>query len=112
MGDTMGVKDEFKDFVRSNPSLIKYVRDGKKSWQDFYELYSLYGSDNSIWNEYIGAASSVDLFSWLKSIDVDGIQSGISSIQRVLGVFQDFVNKEAETKEDYEPRPLYKHFED
>jgi len=111
MGDTMGVKEEFKEFVKSNPNLVKYVRDGKKTWQDFFEIYSLYGNDNSVWDEYIGA-SSVDMFSWLKSIDVDGIQSGISSIQRVLGVFQDFVNKDSEKKEDYEPRPLYKHFED
>jgi len=108
----MGVRDDFKEFVRNNPNLIKYVRDGKKTWQDFYELYSLYGGDNSVWNEYIGVASSMDFFSWLKSIDVDGIQSGISSIQRVLGVFQDFVNKDGEDKENYEPRPLYKHFED
>ena len=107
-------KDEFKEFVRSNPSLISYVKSGKKTWQDFYEIYSLYGSDSSVWKEYldIGSAASVDLFSWLKSIDVDGIQNGISSIQRVLGVFQDLANKEDNDKEEYKPRPLYKHFED
>lgn len=108
-------KDEFKAFVKSNPSLISYVKSGKKTWQDFYEIFSLYGSDDNAWKEYlgVGTAASVDLFSWLKSIDVDGIQNGISSIQRVLGVFQDLADKDGGvTKEEYKPRPLYKHFED
>jgi hypothetical protein len=110
MGDAMEIKEEFKKFVKDNPSLVKYVRDGKKTWQDFFEIYSLYGSDNSVWKEYIDV-SSIDFFSFLKTIDVDSIQSGISSIQRVLGVFQDLVNKDDST-EEYQPRPVYKHFED
>ena len=105
-------KEEFKEFVRNNPSLIKHVRNGSKTWQDFYELFSLYGDDKSVWKEYLGvSAASTDFFSWLKSIDVDSIQNGVTSLQRVLGVVQDFTNKET-PKEEYTPRPLYKHFED
>lgn len=112
MGDTMG-KEEFKAFVKSNPSLIKYVKDGSKTWQDFFEIFSLYGSDEGAWKDYLGvSAGTLDLFSWLKTIDVDSIQNGISSIQRVLGVVQDFTNKDSTTKEEYKPRPLYRHFED
>ena len=111
MGDSMDVKDEFKKFVKSNPSLIKYVRDGKKTWQDFYELYSLYGSDHSVWKEYT-EVSSFDIFSFLKSIDVDSIQSSISSIQRVLSVFQDLTSKNESEQDLYQPRPVYRHFED
>lgn len=118
MGDTMSNKEAFKDFVKTNPNLIKYVRDGSKTWQNFYELFSLYGSDASVWNEYLGstvsnASKSSDFFTWLKSIDVNNIQNGVESIQRVLGVFQDFTNKDDGSKvEEYKPRPLYKHFED
>lgn len=112
----MGDKEEFKKFVKNNPNLIKYVKNGSKSWQDFYELFSLYGDDNSVWKEYldVGSASgSIDLFSWLKSIDIDSIQNGVSSIQRVLGVVQDFTNKDNTSSDtEYKPRPLYKHFED
>lgn len=105
-------KEEFKQFVRNNPSLIKYVRNGSKTWQNFYELFSLYGDDKSAWKEYLGVSSvSTDFFSWLKSIDVDSIQNGVTSLQRVLGVVQDFTNKDT-PKEEYNPRPLYKHFED
>lgn len=111
----MDIKGEFKEFVKKNPSLIKYVRNGSKSWQDFFELYSLYGEDNSAWNDFlsINSSSPVDFVSWLKGIDLDGIQSGVESLQRVLGVVQDFTNKDVvSTDQEYKPRPLYKHFED
>lgn len=111
----MGDKAAFKDFVRENPNLIKYVKEGKKTWQDFFELFSLYGSSDSVWNEYLSSnvSSQFDFVSWLKGIDLDGVQDGIASIQRVLGVVQDFTNKDSvDSKDDYQPRPLYKHFED
>ena len=109
----MGDKSAFKEFVKGNPSLIKYVKDGKKTWQDFYELFSLYGSSDSVWNEYLNndVGRSFDFSSWLKGIDLDGIQDSIASIQRVLGVVQDFTNMDS-TTEEYKPRPMYKHFED
>lgn len=109
----MGDKNEFKAFVRSNPNLIKYVNDGRKTWQEFYELFSLYGVDSSVWDEYLNTnvTHSFDFSSWLKGIDLDSVQESINSIQRVLGVVQDFTNKD-NTTETYEPRPMYKHFED
>ena len=109
----MGDKNEFKEFVRNNPNLIKYVNEGKKSWQDFYELFSLYGTSSSVWDDYLNSSvtHSFDFSSWLKGIDLDSVQESINSIQRVLGVVQDFTNKDSST-EIYEPRPMYKHFDD
>ena len=52
MGDTMDQKEEFKKFVKSNPKLIKYVKDGSRKWQDFYEIFNLYGDDSKAWDEY------------------------------------------------------------
>ena len=117
LGDAMNDKSQFKKFVRDNPNLIKYVRNGSKTWQDFYEIFNLYGSSESVWNEYlndsVSKSQSVDLMSWFKTIDLDSIQNGVESIQRVLGVVQDFTNKDnVSTKDDYKPIPLYKHFED
>ena len=113
----MNGKEEFKEFVRNNPSLIKYVRDGSKTWQDFFQIFNLYGSDDSAWKEFLGGTTSsvgsLDLIGWLKTIDLDSIQDGVASLQRVLGVVQDFTNKDnSSPKEEYKPRPLYKHFED
>ena len=121
MGEEL--KEEFKAFVKENPKLIKYVKNGEKTWQNFYEIFNLYGRDKTAWKEYLdipsvtetaGSVAALDLLSWLKTIDLDSIQNGVASIQRVLGVVQDFTNKEDNTsvKEEYKPRPLYKHFED
>ena len=110
----MNNKEEFKKFVKENPKLIKYVRDGKKTWQNIYEIFNLYGSDQKAWKEYLGeeTTTGLDILSWLKGIDIDSIQSGIESLQRVLGVVEDFTSKDNQKKEEYQPRPLYKHFED
>ena len=45
-------KKDFKMFVRSNPNLIRYVNNGSKTWQDFYEMYDIYGENSDIWNKY------------------------------------------------------------
>ena len=49
----MTKKDAFKSFVRKNPNLIKYVRTGEMDWQKFYELYDLYGEDETAWSLYL-----------------------------------------------------------
>lgn len=116
----MAKKEEFKDFVKKNPKLVKYVNEGKNTWQGFYEMYDLYGEDNEVWKEYLTVATAtattksvVDFMSWFKNIDLDTIQNGVSNLQRVLGVVQDLGTKETNKEStEYKPRPIYKHFED
>ena len=128
-------KEEFKEFVKNNPKLINYVRNNEMSWQKFYEMYDLYGEEESIWKEYtnvteikedktitkniektsISGLTISELVNWFKSVDLDGLQEGIGNVQRVLGVVQDFSkkgNNQTTTTSTYKPRPLYKHFED
>ena len=111
---------EFKDFVKTNPLLLKYVNNNEMSWQKFYEMYDLYGGDNSVWDKYlnkteVAAESKVvgftDVLGWLKNVDLDSFQDNINSIQRVVGVLQDLGTNETK-KDTYKPRPVYKHFED
>lgn len=117
--------DNFKSFVKDNPSLIKYVKNKSMSWQSFYELYDLYGKDDKIWDEYLSnkeikeekSSSSnksfSDLLNMAKNIDVDKVQNGISSLQKAIGLFSDLVvKKDTPTTSSYTPRPLYKTFED
>ena len=117
------MKEEFKKFVKENPMLLKYVESKEKTWQEFYEMYDLYGNDNKIWEKYLNSNEVIekkdstnslnDFVSIFKNIDLDSLQKSIESIQRVLGVFQDITksNKE-DVKKEYVPRPLYRHFED
>lgn len=122
--------DEFKSFVRQNPNLANYIKDGSMTWQKFYELYDMYGSENEVWNSYkkndirndnitktaasLGSFTLADTLNFIKNIDLDSLQNGISSIQRVVGVVSDLTNKNtvSQNKSEYKPRPLYKHFED
>ena len=122
------MKEQFKEFVKKNPILIKYVDSNEMTWQKFYEMYDLYGENNSVWDKYLESnktnsisditktSAFTDFIAFLKTINLDSLQEGIGSIQRVLGVFQDFSgNKDNNTntdKKEYKPRPLYKHFED
>lgn len=128
----MDNKELFKEFVKKNPRLINYVHNGDMTWQKFYEIYDLYGEDKEAWKNYLteestnstvkaaattaGTIGLVDVVNWLKNINLDNFQSGISNLQRVMGVVQDFTSKSGDTtettKEAYKPRPLYRHFED
>ena len=114
---------EFKEFVKEKPELIHYVRNGEMTWQKFYEIYDLYGTKTEAWEPYqkktVSTSSTQanafgvgELIGWLKSVDLDSVQNGINSMQRVIGVLQDFGNKDGVEKPEYTPRPLYKHFED
>ena len=108
------MKEEFKAFVKSNPNLIKYIRSNEMTWQKFYEMYSLYGKDSEVQNEYLDKKESHsinEVVNWFKNIDLDSLKEGIGNLERVLGVVKDFTKKD-EVVSTYKPRPLYKHFED
>lgn len=116
----METKEKFKDFVKSNPILLKHVKDGKMTWQQFYEIYDLYGEDKEAWKDYLVKESTpvkqttnFDLANFIKGLDLDGIQNGVTSLQRVLSLLQDMSsNKQTPQTNNYKPRPIYKHFDD
>ncbi len=122
----MSKKEEFKEFVKNNPNLLKYIRDGSMTFQKFYEMYDIYGPSDEAWNTYLkkeetvsktapaSAPTFTDLFKMFKNIDLDSVQKGIGNLERVLGVIGEMGKKDAtETpKNEYKPRPIYKHFED
>ena len=49
-----------------------------------------------------------------KNVDMNKVQEGISSLQKTLGLFGELfaAKKEGSGKKEYNPRPLYKRFED
>lgn len=112
-------KESFKQFVKKNPSLVKYVNNNEMTWQKFYEMFDIYGENNEVWNKYIIAPAATaslsgipDLFNWIKNIDLNEVQNGLDSVGRVISVLEDLNSNKTNTTKEYKPRPLYKHFED
>ena len=123
---SMSKIEEFKEFVRKNPSLISQVKNNNMTWQQFYEFYDLYGEDKNIWNNYIRSnnvennsntrntsSSLTEIINMAKNMDVNKVQEGIVSLQKAIGLVSDlFVKDNTNKTSEYKPRPLYKHFED
>lgn len=123
-------KEDFKRFVRSHPELIQYVNSGSMSWQKFYEMYDIYGENNSVWLKYqeqdendsrnnsgfkttaatVGDTSLKDLFNMVKKIDLESVRKGAEGLQKAIALVQDFGS--TKTTSNYQARPLYKHLED
>ncbi len=112
--------DSFKLFVKANPFLISYVRDKKKTWQELYELYDIVGDDEEAWNKYLNGNSNnssssfkfEDLVKMAKNIDVDKVQEGITSLQKTLTLLGDLFVSSNTNNTTYNPRPLYRKFDD
>lgn len=119
--------DNFKLFVKNNPNLITYVKNNTMSWQKFYELYDLYGEDNSVWNEYLNKDTSVnstkteskksskfsDILDMAKNLDTNKLQDSISSVQKAIGLIGDILVKDKKPDAStYNPRPIYRRFDD
>lgn len=118
----MNNKDNFKEFVKNNPNLIKYIKNGSMTWQKFYEIYDIYGDSSDVWNEYIisdnkeetktnSSSTITDFMKFFKNIDLDTFQEGVQNIQRVVEMIGDLAITDNK-KTEYKPRPLYKHFDD
>ena len=114
------MKEDFKRFVSSHPELINYVNNDKMTWQKFYDMYSLYGDKSEVWDDYLfknkeekdsSLSSLTEIVSAIKKLDVDNVQKNITTINKALTLIGSLISKE-EDKVTYEPRPLYKKFED
>ncbi len=117
--------EAFKNFVKTKPELISYVQNGKMTWQKFYELYDLYGEDESVWNKYIlndraGVSDGINMITnMVKNVNVDSIKSHINTAQKAIDFVQDLTKKNPTpdiannlNKGPVSPRPLNKFFED
>lgn len=114
--------ESFKNFVKTRPNLVKYVNSKEKTWQDFYEMYELYGESSEVWNSYLNNTSSKgvvtlkDLFGMIKNIDATEMQNSITSIQKGIGYIENLVKTKESTnipkRSSYEARPMYKYFDD
>lgn len=120
----MNKKAEFRDFIKSRPELIDYVTSNKMSWQQFYEIYDLYGPDDNVWKKYSKIPEvETDNFSnvsklsdLIKNVNMDSIQEHIGTAQKALGFVSELAGSGKSNvptpKGPTTPRPINKFFGD
>lgn len=123
----MTKKEEFKEFARSHPELVKFIKNKEMSWQDFYEIYDVYGDNNDAWDKYLKkdevtqqtTSTGVglgELTNLVKNINMDNIQKHITTAQKAISVIQELTSKTPPTAASNivskTPRPITKFFND
>ena len=114
----MSKKEEFKAFVSKRPELATYVKNKENTWQDFYEIYDMYGENSSVWDKYKDddrAAPISELTIIVKNINMDSVQKYISNAQKAINVIQELTAKNPASVDPIvpkTPRPISKFFGD
>jgi len=108
----MDRKSEFKEFVKKYPSFASYVQNKNTTWQELYELWDMYGDDDKVFSRYKTVGTDLNnVINGIKNINMDSVKRNLNSIEKGIKLLQDFVKKE-DTVPTYEPRPIFKRFED
>ena len=113
-------KETFRIFAQKHPELASLVLEGKISWQKLYEIYDIYGENNTIWNDYINQnkiqnqefTSFKELFNVIKNIDMETLQKGVNNLQKTITIIQELGISKPKTLPEYKPKPMYQYFED
>ncbi len=109
----MDKKEEFKIFARKYPSFASHVASKKTTWQELYELYDVYGDDDNVFSKYKNVENNDlgNIISSIKNINMDNVKKNLNSIEKSIKLVQDLIKKDDVTP-TYEPRPIFKRFED
>lgn len=110
----MDRKEEFKLFVRKNPSFAEQVGNKNTTWQELYELWDMYGEDENVFSKYKSNTTNDlgSLISSIKNINMDNVKKNLNSIEKGIGLVKDLLKKDDVVTKSYEPRPIFKRFED
>ena len=123
----MSKKEEFKNFVSGHPELVNYIKNKEYTWQDFYEIYDMYGDNREVWSKYrennVNNETEFDragpineLTSLVKGINMTNVQKYINNAQKAINVIQELTTKTPVGKgpavPPKTPRPITKFFGD
>lgn len=123
----MEKKEAFKTFASKHPELVQHIKNGSMSWQQFYEIYDIYGEEDSAWKDYLKKSDSTTteepkkdavsaITEKLSNINMDSIQEHIKTAQKALNLVSELTTKGgagvAAAKGPVSPRPINKFFED
>lgn len=96
----MDKKAQFKEFISKHPEILSYIKNKEMTFQDFYEIYDIYGEEESAWEKYFSnreLSSATDkineLTSIFKNINMDNIEHHVNNAQKVIGIIQELTKK-------------------
>ena len=118
--------DEFREFVGRYPKVRDDVRSGKRTWQNIYEEWVLYGEEDPQWQEYTDNPnqqfnnsktinqrtnlntqtnpslndSIKNIVSYVQKINPDSLNRTLNTVQKVVQIAQSFGGK-ATTPSNY-----------
>ena len=109
-------KETFKEFIRNKPELTDFIDSGEMTWQKFYELYDLYGEEETVWRKYKTPKKNLKVQEIIDKFNPETLQKHLTNAQKALDVFSEFATKGTENiankvKPNIE-RPLNKFFGD
>lgn len=92
--------DRFREFASKHPLLKEEVRNGKRTWQNIYEEWVLYGENDPQWQQYISNPnpqnqsndptmdSIRNIISYVQKINPDTITKTLNTVQKVVQIVQ------------------------
>jgi len=109
--------ESFKNFVSKHPQLITFIKDKKNTWQDFYEIFDMYGEDEKVWSKYLDdsrALSINELTALMKGVNFNNLQKYINNAQKAINVIQEISTKTPPKVKNIPktPRPITKFYGD
>lgn len=126
--------DQFKAFVRKHPGLKQEVHSGKKTWQQIYEDWVLFGEEDEGWRQYAQGNQTLsgnqaltsqegqeflkNALNYVKKLNPDDLTKYINNFQKILGLMQMFNggnNRGPQRMMNRPPRridPLFRRYDD
>ncbi|MBU8749304.1 YlbD family protein [Bacillus subtilis] len=98
--------NDFKQFVKKHPKLIKEVRKEQRSWQDVYENWVLFGESDPIWDPYRESEEAAEavpetpqkndfvskMVTAVKKMDVNQMNEQINKMSQSISSLQSLLN--------------------
>lgn len=91
--------EDFKKFMYDHPEFVDYAKSNNISFQTYFELYDIYGEDESVWKKYttksvVDGINVKSLLNTIKNINLDSLEENISSIQKAVMLIEELTRKE------------------
>ena len=87
---------EFKAFLKTIPSIKEDVLNHRYTWQEIYEIYTMYGEDDHFFKPY--KEHPLENMNVFKNVDLEALSSSLQSIEKVLGIVSNLLDKNKEGK--------------